>query len=185
VHAAQPREATVGIGEQHPVYRVLTLVWVAVAVHLAAGCSQVPVPEESDHTGPWCSAEGDLLTVDSDNTFTVDQVSEQYINDILHDPHYVEGYRLRTEYGGVVPTTAVRTWTLQTSIYEDFLDRRQHRIELQFTSFDDQQVSEWYMLIVRLDTWGDYVLVGRGRSLSDRTIFARCPSPAPSGARHT
>jgi hypothetical protein len=68
------------------------------------------VPPAAQIPGQWCSAAGDVLTLDPDSTFTVNHLSRPFLDDLLPAPGYIAGYRIKTELGGTAPDTADGTW---------------------------------------------------------------------------
>ncbi|MGW0433015.1 hypothetical protein ACWDV4_10790 [Micromonospora sp. NPDC003197] len=126
----------------------------------------------------WCGANGEILTLNEDGTFMVDRLSERYTNDILHDDHYIEGYRLRTEFGGVLPDSAAGSWELVIA-GNDYFSSHESRVELSFPEFGSQASAEYNDLFFEYDESGQLILVVH-RTDPPRydPLFASCPSPS-------
>lgn len=65
-----------------------------------------------DIAGSWCGAEGERFTFRPDAGFAVAGIGPAYRDDLLGDSRYADGYRVRTEFGGVPPTSGAGTWEL-------------------------------------------------------------------------
>ncbi|MDP9819873.1 hypothetical protein [Spirilliplanes yamanashiensis] len=65
--------------------------------------------------GGWCGdpgEPGERVSLRSDGTFLVEGLSEEVTDELLARSGYVDGYRVKTEFGGVRPTTGAGTWRL-------------------------------------------------------------------------
>jgi hypothetical protein len=96
-----------------PTSTVLSLALSAVVA--LTGCSPEPAPAppaKADLVGVWCGDPGEEVSLSPDGTFLVEGLSAAFTDELLADDGYVDGYRLRTEFGGVRPTTGAGTWKL-------------------------------------------------------------------------
>jgi len=90
--------------------RRLVLAAVLGAALLTAGCYNSYIPKAADVPGKWCSPDGDVLTLAADGKFEVTSLSRAFTEYLLPAEGYVDDYRINTELGGKVPSTASGTW---------------------------------------------------------------------------
>lgn len=171
-----------GVG-RHPVRLAILL-----PVLLLAGCVGAQIrPSEGEVVGSWCADSGDVLAFSADGNFRIDHLSQTYANDILREDGYIDGYRLREEFGGVVPESAAGRWELQLT-GGDLLDHHGTGVYLNFSKIGDRvsdDVLEMYF--DRLD--GELALaVFRDGPPRYELLFTKCSeghnrqSGAPGGA---
>jgi len=84
------------------------------ATLLVSGCYNSYTPKAADIpadvSGEWCSPDGDVLTLEPDGNFDVRALSKAFAEYLLPADGYVDDYRIKTELGGKVPSTASGTW---------------------------------------------------------------------------
>ncbi|MBB4762660.1 hypothetical protein ACFQFC_00520 [Amorphoplanes digitatis] len=87
------------------------------------GDRQPEIPfAEQDFLGSWCGEEGERFTFLSDSSFTVTGIGSAYRDDLLGDDRYVDGYRVKTEFNGVPPTSGVGNWSFEGGDHRLFLN---------------------------------------------------------------
>jgi len=123
--------------------RLGAAVFAAVLVVLTAcgsGTPQPPSPPSKlELAGRWCGEPGEVLTLDAADGFSLEGASAVFVDALLAEDGYVDGYRVRTEFGGVRPTSVAGTWTILDGPSEPALMLRLDRI-------GDRKVDEGYGL---------------------------------------
>ncbi len=153
----------------------LAVLALVMALTGCGGAPAAPAPAPSALTranlvGAWCGDPGEKVSLAPDGTFVVEGLSVEFTDQLLADDGYVDGYRLRTEFGGVRPTTGAGTWQVQESptfryamLGFDRLDRRAFDYGFSLSVDDDEGERLLYFSIGDPDS-------------GDRHTFRRCES---------
>ncbi|WP_147437346.1 hypothetical protein [Micromonospora musae] len=151
----------------------------AVVAVVTAGCASPssPLPEEQDMPGVWCGSEQEILTLKADDTFEITRLSKTHLDELLGDPNYVDGYRIRMEFDGVAPTSGSGTWSFRVTTQGwPFLD-------LSYHSLDGKKSSDVLELGVDHDEEKPALVIYDGnRDNSWLSWFHKCDMPAPTGS---
>ncbi|MGW4466819.1 hypothetical protein [Micromonospora sp. NPDC004704] len=148
---------------------------------VATGCFSEPPPPpvESGMPGVWCGTENELLDLRIDGTFGMERISKTYVDEMLGDGDYVDGYRLRTEFGNVAPTSGSGSWDYGRSI------QGLPFVGLEFERLDEKTVTEGVGFGIE---WDDdqraaLVIYHGSRDNGWRSWFRKCDEPVrESGA---
>lgn len=155
------------------------LAMLAVVAVVTAGCASPPSPlaTKQDMPGVWCGSEQEILTLKADETFEIAGLSKTHLDELLGDPNYVDGYRIRTEFDGVAPTSGSGRWSFRvTTEGWPFLD-------LDYRRLDNKESSDVLQLGVDRDEKEPALVVYDGnRDNRWLSWFHRCDKPAVTGS---
>lgn len=121
--------------------------------------------------GQWCAGTGELLHLHDDGGFTIERLSKRYVNEILHDDAYIEGYRLMREFNNVVPRNGAGEWS-RRDVSHDRFSTDWGGIDLTFAKLGDRDTVEYSELFYFLDD-GETTLA-LNRSGEYEQMFVNC-----------
>lgn len=151
-----------------------------VALSTLSGCSlgsgAPPHPvTEADVTGQWCGLPGEVVTLSPDHTFEITDASASFTDPFLHEDGYIDGYRVKTEFGGVRPTSLAGTWKLVALPTSD-------GITLHVRKIADREVNEGYGLGLEYDQGWRVTYSTDVFSPEAERLMSRCGSSGSTAA---
>jgi hypothetical protein len=144
---------------------------------MLAACSwdieDPPPVTEADVIGDWCGLPAEVVRLRPDNTFVVSDASNTFTTQLLQVHGYVDDYRVRTEFGGVRPTSLEGRWAIL----------RLDGVALWISRIGDREVDESFGLGLEYD--GEWRVTYPIDDSSDRhRLMSRCgPSSSPSAVQ--
>lgn len=121
---------------------------VAVLMGCVSGTPRPPSPvSKPDLAGRWCGVPGEVLTLELAGGFSMEGASTTLIDVLLAKSGYIDGYRVKTEFGGVRPTAFAGAWKIWRRPSGAWL-------ELDLDRISDRKVDEEYGMDIEYDEDG-------------------------------